>query len=128
MRLLRWLLLLPSTYIAWWVALLVGIVYVSFLDWLCPPELVVSGSCTASWHRLALDAGVVAGAGLAAGLVMLTAILVAPSHRRLVATIAFGLGSISAMYIAHESDSWVAGAAALAVGLVALVVSLRTTS
>ena len=128
MNLLRWILLLPSAYIAWVVALLVGFVYVRFLDWICPPELVVSGACTASWHRAAIDAGIVASAGFAAGLVMLTVILIAPSNRRLVAAFAFGIGSTVAIYMAYASDSWAAGAAVLSVALVALIVSLRTFS
>ena len=128
MKLARWLMLLPSAYAAWWIVLIVGILYVSFLDWLCPPELILSGFCTASWYKPAFDAGVIVGAGLGAGLILLTTILVAPSHRRLVAAIAFGIGSAVALYGAYKTDLWVAGAAAISVGLLALVVSLRTIS
>ena len=126
MKWLRWLMLLPSAYLAWWIALIVGFAYVAFLDWLCPPEQVVSGLCTASWHKPAVEAGVVAGAGLAAGLVMLTVILIAPAHRRLVAAIAFGLGSAAALYMAYETDVWGAGVAAIVVGLAALVIALKS--
>lgn len=128
MKLVRWLMLLPSAYAAWWIALIVGVLYVSFLDWLCPPELIFSGFCTASWYKPAFDAGVIVGAGLGAGLIMLATILIAPSHRRLVAAVAFGIGSAVALHGAYETDSWVAGAAAISVGLLALVVSLRTVS
>jgi hypothetical protein len=121
-------MLLPSAYAVWWIVLIVGVLYVSFLDWLCPPELIFSGVCTASWYEHAFDAGVIVGAGLAAGLFMLTTILIAPSYRRLVAAIAFGIGSAVALHGAYETDSWVAGAAAISVGLLALVVSLRTVS
>ena len=107
---------------------MVGVAYVGFLDWLCPPELMVSGLCTATWHGPAFDVGIVAGAGLAAALVMLTVIVIAPSHRRSVAAMAFGVGSIVAMYMAYEADALAAGAAALSVALVALIVSLRTLS
>ena len=107
---------------------MIGIAYVGFLDWLCPPELMVSGLCTAKWHGPAFDTGVVVGAGLAAGLIMLTVILIAPSHRRLVAAITFAMGSATAMFVAHESNAWAAGGAAFSVGLLALMVSMRTLS
>ena len=106
MRAVRWLLLLPGVYAAWWAALLIGIAYIGILDWLCPPDLMVSGLCTTPWYESAFDAGVVAGAGLAARLVMLAAILMAPSHRRYVAVLAFGSGSAVALYAAYETNSW----------------------
>ena len=119
-------MLLPGAYLAWLVALGAGLAYVSFLDWLCPPELLVSGACTASWHGPAVDAGIAGGAALAAGLIMVTVVLLAPSHRRLVAVAAFAIGSAVALYMAHHAHAWAAGASAIAVGLIALLLGLRT--
>ena len=125
MKVIRWVLLLPSAYAAWWVALFLGIAYVSVLDWLCPPELMVSGLCTATWYEPAFNAAFVVGAGLAAGLIMLAVILMAPSHRRHVAILAFGSGSAFALYAAYETSLWGAFVAAFLTGLVALAVSMK---
>lgn len=125
MKAMRWLLILPCVYAAWWVALVIGFAYVGILDWLCPPEAMVSGLCTAPWYESAFDAGVVTGAGLAGGLVMLAAIVTAPSHRRYVAITAFIVGSTVAFYAAHVTNEWGAFMAASLVGLVVMGVSMR---
>jgi len=86
---------------------------------------MISGLCTASWHKPALDAGVIFGAGLAAALVMVTIITVAPSYRRPVAASTFGLGSIAALYMAYESGLWAPSVAAILVGVMTLAIALR---
>ena len=42
---LRWVLILPSAVVAWFAALLVGMLALSLAEHLCPPENVVSGTC-----------------------------------------------------------------------------------
>lgn len=93
---LRWSGVVPAVVLTWYAAFVLGLLLLSALDSFCPPELVVSGHCTADWHPAATRAVFVLCAGLAAFSVVVGAAWVAPSHRLLVASTAFGIGLVLA--------------------------------
>ncbi len=104
MNLVRWALVPLSAIAVWCAGILVGIAGIGLLDSLCPPELMVSGSCTARWHAPALEALVLLCTGLvAAGIVIIPA-YIAPGGRFHVAAIAFGCGAVFALYTAATAD------------------------
>jgi hypothetical protein len=100
-RVLRWISVVPACIAAWYVALFTGIIVHSRVFSLCPPELVAYGVfCDAKWFPAAERAVMCFGAALAAVLVVLTATVVAPSHRILISRVALGVGTIVAVVMA----------------------------
>ena len=104
MRIFRWLLIVPVAVAAWYAALFLGISLQLGLDALCPPDQVVSGSCTAPWHSAASAAAVCAGAGLAAVLILVACTWLAPSHRRQVAIATFSVGAAVAIFMGVSAN------------------------
>jgi len=56
----RWALVPVTAFGVWFGTLLIGIGGSSLLDSLCPPDLMISGICTAPWHGPAIRAAAVA--------------------------------------------------------------------
>src|SRR3989442_8658829 len=119
-RLIRWILVPLSGVATWHAVLVLGILGVDVLDRLCPPDLVVSGMCTARWHAPAVEALILVCTGIVSLGVVLVPATVAPSHRLRVARLAFGFGATFATYFAISAGAWgpfavaaVAGSAAL---------------
>ena len=103
---LRWLGVPLAGAAVWWTVLLSGVGAMSLLDALCPPDLVISGMCTAAWHGWAVEALIFAcSAVVAAGLVLLPA-WVAPAHRFPVAILFFVGGAGFALWFAWGGDAW----------------------
>jgi hypothetical protein len=50
----RWALVPVTAFGVWFGTLLIGIGGSSLLDSLCPPDLMISGICTAPWHGPAM--------------------------------------------------------------------------
>jgi hypothetical protein len=46
---LRWLLVLPAAWVAWYAAVLIGFGLYTVAEALCPPDQVISGMCVAPW-------------------------------------------------------------------------------
>lgn len=105
-QLVRWILV-PLSGIAVWAAVLVlGIAGVDLLSRLCPPALMVSGLCTASWHAPAVEVLILlCTAVVSAGIVLIPA-FVAPSNRFRVATFAFACGTVFGLYAASGGSMW----------------------
>jgi hypothetical protein len=124
----RWLLVPVTAFAVWVVVLMLGIGGSSLLDSLCPPDLMISGVCTAPWHRPAMAALEMICAGLAAvGFVVLPA-KVAPAYRAYVAVVCFVIGGLLSIELAIAGDLWApAGVAALA-GTIALRKTIRAGS
>jgi hypothetical protein len=80
-KLLRWTFVPLSGIAVWYAALLLGIAGYGLLDRLCPPALVVSGACTASWHGPASEALLLLCTALASAGIVLVPALVAPARR-----------------------------------------------
>ena len=105
-NLARWILVPLSGVAVWYAVLLLGIAGYELLDRLCPPELVVSGACTASWHAPAVEVlMLVCTALVSAGIVVIPA-LIAPARRFQVAAVAFGCGATFAIYAASGGSLW----------------------
>jgi hypothetical protein len=122
---LRWLLVIPGAWAAWYVALLTGIAVHSALEMLCPPEDIVSGMCTAQWFRYAERVAFCAGAGLAAALVLLTSTLIAPTHRARVAAIILAVGCVAALAMGILANAYAELVSAVAVGALTTAWLLR---
>lgn len=99
-RLGRWLAVVPAALAAWMGTIATGLLLHSAVDGQCPPELVVSGFCTAWWMPLATRAIAMFCAGLAGALVVGATAFTAPAHRAVVAWTAFILGSCAAVTLA----------------------------
>ena len=105
-----------SALVVWAAVLLLGLAGVTVLDSFCPPQQMVSGACIAPWHQPAVEALIIACAGLAAfGIVVVTGLL-APVHTLRVAVVAFACGALFARYLAQSGDAWGAFLAAAAGG------------
>jgi hypothetical protein len=88
----RWALVPVAAFAVWVGALLLGIGGASLLDSLCPPDLMVSGICTAPWHQPAMTALEMLCAAIAAvGFIVLPA-AVAPAYHVRVAVVCFVVG------------------------------------
>jgi hypothetical protein len=120
MRVIRWLLVPLSALGVWAVALLLGLGGVNLLDSLCPPDLMVSGLCTAWWHQPAMTLLEMLCAGVAAAGVIVVPTLAAPAYRVQVATIVFAAGAVFATSMARAGGLWAPFAAAAVTGAIAL--------
>ena len=98
MNLLRWLLTVPLAYVGYVVTLLAVVLLTSLLRLLCPPELLVSGLCTASWYSSVEVGAFALSTALGAALFVALPTFVAPSHRPRVAGVAFVAGAAFAVW------------------------------
>ena len=96
MKLLRWVAVPLACLLAWYATFIVGFIVAASVP--CPPDLIVSGACTAWWHDYVIDALVVSFSGIAGFLAVLSAALVAPLYKRRVAWLAFTSGCVVALY------------------------------
>ena len=121
----RWIVVPLTAFAVWVGTLVVGISGVTVLDSLCPPELMVSGLCTASWHPPALAALEMFCAGIAAiGFVVLPA-KVAPAHRARVAVVCFVVGGVLTSGLAVAAALWWPSAVAAIAGIIALRITTK---
>jgi hypothetical protein len=127
MNLLRWLLVVPAACLGFVLSVVCGFGLVSLAGWFCPPELVVSGLCTASWYPFASDLAICVSAALGASVTVALPFLLAPTHRLPVAITAFAGGSLFALWILVDGGSSLMFpvASALAGGLLMAVLVLR---
>jgi hypothetical protein len=112
----RWAAVLPAALVAWHLALVMGLAALSVLERLCPPELVISGLCTAAWFPLAEKAVLCFGTAVAAALVVASVAVVAPTRKAEAAYVSIAIGSAIALWLAMELDAWVEFASAIAAG------------
>ena len=124
----RWAAILPAALVAWYLALLIGVAALSFLESLCPPELVVSGMCTATWFRSAEKTIIHVGAALAAALVVASVAVVAPAKKLWAAFASLVIGSAIALWLAIETSAWGEFASAVAAGGITVLVVRKLVS
>lgn len=123
----RWIVLVPALWLAWGVTVAVGLGLLTLANRACPPELVVSGACTAPWMPFVTRAIAIAGAALVAALAVTTGYIVAPSQRHQVAGLVFALGAVAAIVIGWQARAAAESVAAVATGwLVARTVRRRS--
>jgi hypothetical protein len=125
----RWLFVVPVGVAGVFLGLGSAVVLVVAVARLCPPELIVSGVCTASWYRAAESAAICIGAALGAFATVAFPSLIAPRHKVRVALAAFLAGAgYSAWFVASAGASAVlpfASALAAGAGATWLVVGRR---
>lgn len=99
MRTFRWLLVVPSGIIGWYIGIIVAITIYAINDWLCPAKYIVSGTCYgAPWSSFVQDFAVAFGSVIAAVLVVVLPTIIAPDHRRPVAITAYVTGLLCSFY------------------------------
>lgn len=126
---LRWLLLVPSAFTGWYVGLIVALVIHRAHKAICPAHYLVSGMCHAPWTPLVQNSAIIIGSILAGALVVLLPALLAPSHRKRVAWIAYGLGFLYSMYfLVVIPDIWHAVLSSVIAGSIVLWLLFRTDS
>jgi hypothetical protein len=127
MKLLRWLLVLPAACLGFLLSVVCGFGLVSLAGWFCPPELVISGMCTASWYPLASDLAICVSAALGASATVALPFLLAPTHRLPIAITAFAGGSFFALWVLVDGGPSLAlpVVSALGGGLLMAVLVLR---
>jgi hypothetical protein len=119
-KLLRWVLVPLAGFAVWYLTFQIGFVGLALLDRLCPPEFLISGACTATWHRQAVDLlTLLCTAIVTAGLVLVPA-FVAPTHRFQVALQFFLFGGAFAIYAALSGSLWGPFLVSSATGLASL--------
>ena len=116
---LRWLLVVPAAWVAWYAAVLIGFGLHSLAEALCPPDQVISGMCVAPWFGAVDRAIFCTGAGLAAAFIIVSCTVVAPSHCRVVTFVTLGTGSVVALVLALATDALPEFVAAVVAGLLA---------
>jgi hypothetical protein len=121
LKFFRWLLVLPSAVASWYLCLMLGLLFVTSLDYFCAKELMVSGHCIASWHQPVEDISIIVFVSISAFIVVLTSTLVAPTRKRLVSKTAFTLGLLAASYFAYNTSEWGAFIGTSIVGLLAVL-------
>jgi hypothetical protein len=117
---MRWLLAPIAAAAVWCGVIACGLLASNLLDWLCPPELVVSGACTAPWHPPAFEALVLCCVALLALGVVLVPAAVAPRGGLGVAIAAYAWGAVYAGYVASRGGMWDLVAASAISGSLAL--------
>lgn len=123
MKILRWFLVAPLAIAAWYATAITGIsVYWEIRRRACPPEMkTISGACYDP-EVMRLLAGVeMLFIALCAIVVVCVAAAVAPSHRAVVAWIAFIAGALVAGYFAISTMAYAAGIAAVGCGLITVM-------
>ena len=125
MRYVRWAAVLPAALVAWHFALLLGVAALSFLESLCPPELVISEMCTASWFQTAEKIVFWLAAALAAGLIVVSVGVVAPAKKVGAASTSLAIGSAMAHWLAVETHAWGEFVSAVVAGGITVLVVRR---
>jgi hypothetical protein len=75
--------------------------------------------CVASWYRY-VEGGIIVGcAGIAAVLIIVISVLLAPAHRLSVASVILGGGVVVALYMGYAAQAWGSFAAAVLAGVTA---------
>ncbi len=122
---IRWALIPIASIVAWYLALVLGIVLLSIAEWFCPADELISGACVAPWFR-AVESGIFGtSTALSAVFVVAAAFLAAPAAKVLIAWIAFSIGSIVAFVFAMGASAWGLFASAVTAGLFTAVVLSR---
>ena len=75
---IRWILVIPSAVVGWYIALFIGLILYAAVDLFCLPEHMVSGSCQAPWHEPVFNGLVVYVSCLSTVFVLVLSVIVAP--------------------------------------------------
>ena len=122
---IRWLLLIPSAFAGWYLALFVGIILYGVADTFCPKEMISSNVCEAPWHEPVINGVIIFGASLSAILVIIFSVLMAPTKKLIIAYVSYTAGFITAVLFALSTSAWGAFTGAVVTGLITVVVLKR---
>ncbi|NBR29043.1 MAG: hypothetical protein EBT83_11635 [Betaproteobacteria bacterium] len=115
---LRWMAIAPAILLAWVAAFAIGIRLLDVARRFCPPEAMISGTCTVRWYAPTEMAIMALSTALAALFIVGISVWLAPSHRALVAKLVTAGGIAYAIYFAVQTGLWLcfgtAAAAAVA--------------
>lgn len=89
---LRWIFALLMPAVGLVITALAAILLTEALDLVCPPELVVSGLCTASWYPASQQAAFAVASFLGAVVFVWLPAVTAPNFKPVVAWVAFAAG------------------------------------
>ena len=101
---LRWVLLLPSIAVAWYLGVISAISIYSVKEKFCPPEYITSSLCYAPWSRAVNNFVFMLGPAIAAFLIVLLPSLLAPRYKKAISTIIYSGGVIAAGYLAFRGN------------------------
>jgi len=102
---LRWLLIVPMAVAGWFIAFAAGIQLLGLVDYFCPADLQVSGTCQHPAANLFEDFLLVAAAAASAVLVLVSATMTAPSYKPQVAAATLILGLAVAAWAFLETGA-----------------------
>ena len=123
MNTLRWLLLVPVAIAVWYCVFVLGAFTYSFVEThLCPPEDLISGSCTNSTIKLWLMIVVHAFVALSALAVMVITVVISPRWRMPIAWLTLVVGTVVAAYLSATNHEWTLFVAAIAGGFAGFAV------
>lgn len=115
-RALRWAATVPAFCAGVALGAACALALLHGLDGLCPPELMVSGACTAPWHPAAVIAALTLTSAIAALAALLGVRAVCPGQRLRVLTVAWAVGSVYAAAAWFEVGADFTGPALAAIG------------
>lgn len=121
---IRWIFLVPVTWAAWYTAVFLGIAILAAGEAFCPAGRVVSGWCNANWYSI-FESVVIFSSSLSAIFVVMVGSYMAPTHRSFVAKLVFITGSAVAIFMATETQAYLALAGTLVCGLGSLWVVVK---
>ena len=124
MTAVRWALVPVTAFGVWFGTLLIGIGGSSLLDSLCPPDLMISGICTAPWHGPAMRALEMACAAIAAVGFIALPVAIAPAYRIPVAVGCFVVGGLLTIELAIAGTLWAPAAVAAVAGVITLCLTI----
>jgi hypothetical protein len=125
-KIVRWLLIFPTAIVAWSAAFFVGIVILDEIKWLCFSDQIVSGLCVAPWFGIVEFTTIAFGAALAAVLILVGCVWLAPERKREVAIATFIVGAFVAILMGIGSAiTLVPMMAAVIAGGIVLAIMLR---
>jgi hypothetical protein len=123
---LRWLVLIPCVFAAWYAALVVGFLTYQFIEKdLCPKEDLVSGMCHNQIIANTLEITMHTFVAISAIFALVTAIFIAPSYKKQTSYIVFLLGSLVALFMGYELKLWSLILVALLAGALTLAIHSR---
>jgi hypothetical protein len=111
------LLVIPSAVVAWYIALVLGLLTRGLVENFCPPTEMVSGVCVAAWWQPVESTIFVLFSGISAVFVVLCAAVTAPRRKREVVLIAYLTGAVVASWwLIQAWDIWKEFVAAILFG------------
>jgi len=104
--------------------LLIGIAGSSVLDSFCPPDLMISGICTAPWHGPAMTGLEMLCAAIAAVGFIVLPTAVAPAYQGRVAVACFVVGGLLTIALTIGGGLWAAATVAAIAGVTTLCTTM----